>query len=110
MALNGAMMHFYKHSPYLCEMLYIMANDPPPRAASTDWGSLMYQKLWRRLVHAGHRPFKILPFCFTDGQTCRLDNRLPDPFAADPSYHSTRWTELERRLQAVVRWQCDDRR
>lgn len=96
-------MHFHKASPYLCEMLYIMAHDPPPRAASTDWGSLMYQKLWRRLVHAGHKPFKILPFCFTDGQTCRLDNRLPDPFGADPSYHPTRWAELERRVQSVVR-------
>lgn len=97
------MMHFLRHSPYLCEMLYIMAHDPPPHTASTDWGSLLYQKLWRRLVNHGIRPFKILPFCFTDGQTCRLDNRIPDPFGADPSYHPTRWVELERRLKSVVR-------
>ncbi|KEI39912.1 uncharacterized protein L969DRAFT_16583 [Mixia osmundae IAM 14324] len=99
--LNGAVMHFLQQSPYLCEMLHIMANDVPPRAASTDWGSLMYHKLWRRLVANNHRPFKILPFCFTDGRSCRLDNRLPDPFASDPPYTDSQWTELARRLDRV---------
>jgi hypothetical protein len=70
-ALNGALMHFNRHSPYLCEMLYIMANDPPPQLASTDWGSLLYHKLWRRLVANDIIPFKILPFCFIDARNCR---------------------------------------
>jgi hypothetical protein len=34
-------------------------------------------------VQAGIPPFSVLPFCFSDGRSCRLDNRLPDPFKAD---------------------------
>ncbi|KAJ3502416.1 hypothetical protein NMY22_g18590 [Coprinellus aureogranulatus] len=81
--LNGALMHFHSHSPYLCEAFHIMATDTPPRPGSTDWGSLLYTKLWRRLVRAGIPPFKILPWCFSDGRSCRIDNRLPDPFLKD---------------------------
>lgn len=60
-----------------------MASAPPPRRDSTDWGALLYLKLWRRLVNGGIPPFKILPFCFSDGRACRLDNRIPDPFVPD---------------------------
>ncbi|KAF9239820.1 glycosyltransferase family 32 protein [Melanogaster broomeanus] len=67
-ALNGALMHFHKHSPYLCEAFHIMATSKPPRSDSTDWGSLLYLKLWRRLLAAEIPPFKILPFCFSDGR------------------------------------------
>lgn len=87
---NGALMHFHQHSPYLCEAFHIIATSPAPRASSTDWGALLYLKLWRRLVAGGIPPFKILPFCFSDGRSCRLDNRLPDPFAPDPI--DGRWT------------------
>lgn len=81
--LNGALMRFHKHSPYLCEAFHIMVTDTAPRPGSTDWGSLLYTKLWRRLVKAGVPPFKILPWCFSDGRSCRIDNRLPDPFRRD---------------------------
>ncbi|KAI0048283.1 glycosyltransferase family 32 protein [Auriscalpium vulgare] len=84
-ALNGALMHFRKHSPYLCEMFHLMVTSTPPRSSSTDWGAILYLRLWRRLVAEGVPPFKILPFCFSDGRACRLDNRLPDPFEEDPS-------------------------
>jgi len=80
---NGALMRFHKHSPYLCEAFNIMATSPPPGKTSTDWGSLLYFKLFRRLVASSVPPFKILPFCFSDGRSCRLDNRLPDPFKPD---------------------------
>jgi hypothetical protein len=76
-------MRFKQHSPYLCEAFYIMATSAPPRIHSTDWGALLYFKLWRRLVANSIPPFKVLPFCFSDGRSCRLDNRLPDPFAPD---------------------------
>jgi len=83
--MNGALMHFHKGSPYLCEAFHIMASpsNSPPRPGSTDWGSYLYYKLWRRLIAASIPPFKVLPFCFSDGRSCRLDNRLPDPFAPD---------------------------
>ncbi|KAG9101693.1 hypothetical protein FS749_004502 [Ceratobasidium sp. UAMH 11750] len=90
--LNGALMHFYKHSPYLCEAFHIISSSPPPRPGTTDWGSSLYLKMWRRLVHEGIQPFKVLPFCFSDGRSCRLDNRLPDPFGKDPK----KWGEGRR--------------
>jgi len=88
--LNGALMHFHLDSPYLCEAFHIMATSTPPRAGSTDWGSLLYFKLWRRLIAASIPPFKILPFCFSDARSCRLDNRLPDPFVPDNA--KGKWT------------------
>ncbi|TFK59497.1 hypothetical protein BDN72DRAFT_873037 [Pluteus cervinus] len=81
-ALNGALMRFREHSPYPCEAFHIRATSP--RSGSTTWGSLLYFKLWRRLIAARVPPFHILPFCFDDGRLCRLDNRLPDPFTPDP--------------------------
>ncbi|KAF9031880.1 hypothetical protein BDZ89DRAFT_1063765, partial [Hymenopellis radicata] len=87
---NGALMRFRKHSPYLCEAFHVMATSTPPRADSTDWGSTLYLKLWRRLIAGSIPPFKILPFCFSDGRSCRLDNRLPDPFVPDNA--KGKWT------------------
>ncbi len=88
-------MHFRQHSPYLCEAFHIMNTSAPPRAGSTDWGATLYLKLWRRLVVSSIPPFSVLPFCFSDGRSCRLDNRLPDPFGPDPP--SGIWTEGMRR-------------
>ncbi|KAJ7457602.1 glycosyltransferase family 32 protein [Mycena galericulata] len=81
--LNGALMRFKQASPYLCEAFHLMASSAPPRAGSTDWGALLYLRLWRALTAASIPPFKILPFCFSDARSCRLDNRLPDPFVPD---------------------------
>lgn len=96
------MMHFYQNSPCLCEMLYAMAHDPAPKRGTTDWGSRLYHKVWRRLVANGHVPFQVLPYCFTDGQTCRLDNRLPDPFAQrDSTWGTGRAQALKTKLNNV---------
>ena len=100
--LNGAMMHFHQHSPFLCEMLHAMAHDAPPRRGTTNWGLFLYHKVWRRLVAHGIAPFKILPYCFTDGVLCRLDNRLPDPFASrDSSWGQGRGAALRRKFDSV---------
>jgi len=88
--LNGALMRFRQHSPYLCEAFHVMVTSTPPRSGSTDWGALLYFRLWRRLIAASIPPFQILPFCFSDGRSCRLDNRLPDPFVPDDS--TGKWT------------------
>ena len=74
-----------------------MATSTSPRPSSTDWGSILYLRLWRRLVAEGIPPFKILPFCFSDGRACRLDNRLPDPFEPDPS--DGQWTNGLTRVE-----------
>lgn len=67
-----------------------MSKGPAPRTGTTDWGATLYLKLWRRLIEASIPPFKVLPFCFSDARSCRLDNRLPDPFKTDPP--SGKWT------------------
>lgn len=72
-----------------------MSRGPPPRTGTTDWGATLYLKLWRRLLEESLPPFKVLPFCFSDGRSCRLDNRLPDPFVSDPSHG--KWTMDMRR-------------
>ncbi|GAA5928741.1 uncharacterized protein JCM15063_003955 [Sporobolomyces koalae] len=105
--LNGAMMHFYQHSPYLCEMLYTMSTSAPPSKNSVDWGSRLYHKVWRSLVAQGVRPFQILPYCFTDGVSCRLDNRLPDPFDSTRvaqqgrGWGKGRWEQVESKVRNV---------
>jgi hypothetical protein len=102
--LNGAMMHFYKNSPYLCEMLYVMSNSKPPSKNSVDWGSRLYHKVYRSLLNRGIKPFKILPYCFTDGVSCRLDNRLPDPFDGSidkRKWGKGRWENLGQKLENV---------
>ena len=100
--LNGALMHFWASSPYLCEMLHAMATGPAPRKGTTDWGSLLYHKVWRRLLENGRKPFEVLPWCFVDGRNCRLDNRLPDPFKADPSMSASQSQLLQRKVTSVV--------
>lgn len=95
-------MHFYQHSPYLCEMLYSMSNDPAPRQGTTDWGSLLYHKIFRRLIANSIAPFKILPYCFTDAYSCRLDNRLPDPFGGeDKTWGAGKAEALEKKVNNV---------
>ena len=76
-------MHFRQHSPYLCEAFHLMSVSPPPRSPSTDWGAILYLRLWRRLLAESIPAFKIIPFCFSDPLACRLDNSVPDPFTPD---------------------------
>ncbi|ORX34120.1 hypothetical protein BD324DRAFT_583712 [Kockovaella imperatae] len=85
-ALNGALMHFRQHSPYLCEAFHIMASSPLPKPNTFTWGSHLYSKLHRRLLANHQKPFAVLPWCFADPRNCRADIRFPDPFGPDPEY------------------------
>lgn len=104
---NGALMHFRRHSPYLCEAFHIMSSLPPPRPNSLNWGAHLYHHLHRRLLHGGQTPFAILPWCFTDPQNCRRDIAIPSPFAPDPTtWRGRKWEEggreeLEERIGSV---------
>ena len=88
--MNGALMHFHRHSPYLCEAFHIISHSPPPRPGTTDWGTTLYFRLWKSLLSARIPPFTVIPFCFSDGLSCRLDNRLPNPFK--PDRRDGKWT------------------
>ena len=95
-------MHFFKESPYVCEFLHTIATSPLPRPGSTDWGSILYHQVFRRLIANSIPPFRILPYCFTDGVSCRLDNRLPDPFARkDVNWGKGKMEDLKRRIESV---------
>jgi hypothetical protein len=102
---NGALLHFHQHSPYLCEAFHLMTAQHAPRPGSTDWGALLYLQLWRALVAGGIPPFRVLPWCFADPRSCRLDNRLPDPFLPDDSRgwwgNGSKGGELDRALHSV---------
>ncbi|KAG0165919.1 hypothetical protein DFQ28_008142 [Apophysomyces sp. BC1034] len=77
---NGAFMHFYKRSPYLCEMLTEVAEGPQPRPNTIDWGGYMYYRIYRRLLRHGIRPWAVLPWCFTDPMVCAPKNSMPNAF------------------------------
>jgi hypothetical protein len=85
-ALNGALMHFQSHSPYLCEFFHLMASRPLPLPNTFTWGSHLYSRLHRHLLAAHIVPFQVLPWCFADPRNCRSDIRFPDPFEVDPSH------------------------
>ncbi|KAJ7442198.1 hypothetical protein B0H11DRAFT_2292174 [Mycena galericulata] len=81
--LNGALMRFKQASPTSARPSTSWPR-PPRRARAPPTGSaLLYLRLWRALNAASVPPFKILLFCFSDARSCRLDNRLPDPFVPD---------------------------
>jgi hypothetical protein len=91
-SLNGALMHFERHSPYLCEAFHIMASSPLPQPNTFSWGSFLYSKLHRRLLASRMKPFAVLPWCFADPRNCRDDISFPDPFLPDPKYwEGRRW-------------------
>ncbi|OCF75258.1 hypothetical protein I204_04111 [Kwoniella mangroviensis CBS 8886] len=107
-SLNGALMHFERHSPYLCEAFHLMASSPFPKPNTFTWGSHLYSKLHRALLAAHIRPFGVLPWCFADPRNCRTDNRFPDPFLPDPPiFAGKKWhseggrEELEERVGQV---------
>ncbi|WVQ97024.1 hypothetical protein IAU59_004134 [Kwoniella sp. CBS 9459] len=107
-SLNGALMHFRQHSPYLCEAFHLMASSPFPKPNTFTWGSHLYSKLHRSLLAAHIKPFEVLPWCFADPRNCRTDNRFPDPFEQDPEvfagkkwHHEGGREDLEERVGQV---------
>ncbi|CAG8625841.1 7055_t:CDS:2, partial [Gigaspora rosea] len=77
---NGAFMRFRKNSPYLCELLFEIANGPVPTKSSIEWGGKLYYKIFRRLIQNGKKPFNMIPWCFVDPQLCHPYNSMPSAF------------------------------
>ncbi|PLW17909.1 hypothetical protein PCANC_01837 [Puccinia coronata f. sp. avenae] len=101
--LNGHIMHFLKHSPYLCEMMDMMSKPPWPRPGTTDWGQHLYLRLYRSLIASGVPPFKVLPYCLTDGRSCTLQDRIPDPFEIGPTARDRQVDNWDEQLQTKLR-------
>ncbi|CAO3698909.1 unnamed protein product [Rhizopus stolonifer] len=45
------------------------------------FGSKLYYRIYRRLLHHKIKPWSILPWCFTDPSQCRRSNSLPSMFS-----------------------------
>ncbi|KAI9253207.1 hypothetical protein BY458DRAFT_521947 [Sporodiniella umbellata] len=94
---TGALFRFHQHSPYACEILegaadLLRARDSlaqglpavPKRyliQGPEIFGSKLYYRIYRRLLHHHIKPWSILPWCFTDPSQCRTSNSLPSMFA-----------------------------
>jgi hypothetical protein len=94
---TGALFHFKQNSPYVCEILEGAADlfkarlqvengtaNPPKRYLVNGpeiFGSKLYYRIYRRVLHHGIKPWSILPWCFTDPSQCRRINSLPSLFS-----------------------------
>ncbi|KAF7723227.1 hypothetical protein EC973_002165 [Apophysomyces ossiformis] len=95
---DGALLHFHRGSPYVCEMLATVANELHPSRSRTEptsesyWsassslskvklGPTLYYRIYRRLLHHGIKPWLVVPWCFTDPSQCRKSNSLPNAFS-----------------------------
>ncbi|OZJ02198.1 hypothetical protein BZG36_04752 [Bifiguratus adelaidae] len=96
---NGAYMHFFKQSPYLCEMLADIAENPIPQKNTISWGSYLYLKTRRKLLHNRIQPFEVLPWCLTDPSVCSPENSMPSIF--DVGLPQGAHQEWQERLKSV---------
>lgn len=94
---TGALFHFRKNSPYVCEILegatdLFKARIQVENGASEIqkrylvagpeiFGSKLYYRIYRRVLHHGIKPWSILPWCFTDPSQCKRSNSLPSLFS-----------------------------
>ncbi|KAI8885231.1 hypothetical protein K501DRAFT_236950 [Backusella circina FSU 941] len=94
---TGALFHFHQKSPYVCEILEGAADlfkariqveeggEPPEKRYLINgpeiFGSKLYYRIYRRVLHHGIKPWSILPWCFTDPSQCKRSNSLPSMFS-----------------------------
>ncbi|KAI7903610.1 uncharacterized protein BX663DRAFT_507079 [Cokeromyces recurvatus] len=91
---TGALFHFHQNSPYVCEVLEgaadlfkarLNVNEQTPKryliTGPEIFGSKLYYRIYRRLLHHGIKPWSILPWCFTDPSQCKHSNSLPSLFS-----------------------------
>lgn len=81
---EGALMHFYAKSPYVCEMLSVASDElngvvnglKPLKSLGSD----VYARVFHRVLKGRITPWAVLPWCFTDPSQCQRSNALPDAF------------------------------
>jgi hypothetical protein len=80
----GSLMHMFKKSPYLCEMISVAKDEltgtvnglKPLRSLNVD----LYARVYYRLLKHRLAPWAVLPWCYTDPSQCKSYNSLPDAF------------------------------
>ncbi|KAI9007466.1 hypothetical protein CLU79DRAFT_778482 [Phycomyces nitens] len=92
---DGGLLHFKPQSPFVCEMLetafsqfkdirqaesFIGRQEAKLFKLTEDkdvFGSQLYYRVYRNILHHRIKPWSSLPWCFTDGSLCKSANALP---------------------------------
>ncbi|KAI8977034.1 hypothetical protein BDF20DRAFT_821420 [Mycotypha africana] len=81
---KGSLMHFRKHSPFLCEMLSIVQAQMSTKSSAEmhipNYREYLYQLVFYRVLKHHLTPWAVLPWCFTNPSQCRKSNSLPSLF------------------------------
>ncbi|GAA5807207.1 hypothetical protein MFLAVUS_000562 [Mucor flavus] len=74
---KGFFLHFFKNSPYLCEIMTEANNQLISRQSlALD----LYKTVFHRLLKLGIKTWSVLPWCYTDPSQCLKSNSLPSAF------------------------------
>ncbi|CAO3656359.1 unnamed protein product [Mucor hiemalis] len=80
---EGVFLHFFKESPYLCEMM-TEANTQLIQSSNLSvlpsLGAHLYARIYHRLLEHRIQTWAVLPWCFTDPSQCVSTNSLPSIF------------------------------
>lgn len=80
---EGVFLHFFKGSPYLCEMMTeanAQLTHTSPLHQLPSLGSHLYARIYHRLLEHRMQTWAVLPWCFTDPSQCLAKNSLPSVF------------------------------
>jgi hypothetical protein len=77
-SFNGAFVHFFKNSPFLCEVM-----NQYKGKESLDQ---VYQHTYYQLLENKIEPWSILPWCYTDPSNCQRSNSLPSAFQSNADF------------------------
>ena len=80
---EGVFLHFFKQSPYLCEMMneaHIQLSESGSLSKLSSLGPELYARVYHRLINHRMQTWAVLPWCFTDPSQCLSKNSLPSVF------------------------------
>lgn len=77
---KSSFLHFFKSSPYLCEMMAEANQQLKTQSQLKSLGSDLYALVFSRLLRHKIQTWAMLPWCYTDPSQCLKSNSLPSAF------------------------------
>lgn len=77
---KGSFLHFFKSSPYLCEMMAEANQQLKGQGQLKSLGPDLYARVFSRLLKHKIQTWTMLPWCYTDPSQCLKSNSLPSAF------------------------------
>ncbi|KAG2205986.1 hypothetical protein INT47_005304 [Mucor saturninus] len=77
---KGSFLHFFKSSPYVCEMIAEANQQLKSHTQLRSLGSDLYSLIFSRLLKHKIQTWAMLPWCYTDPSQCLKSNSLPNAF------------------------------